>query len=58
MEPAPIRGYRQEDGHNTDKIMRVLNAIYARMTEVNGVAPMPAEVYKERKKKIKELSKM
>lgn len=43
---------------NTDKIMRVLNAIYARMTEANGVMPIPAEVFKERKKKIKELSKM
>ena len=49
IAPPLIRGYRQEDGHNTNKIMRVLNAIYARMTEINGVAPMSAEVFKERK---------
>ena len=26
IAPPAIRGYRQEDGHNTNKIMRVLNA--------------------------------
>ena len=58
IAPPPIRGYRQEDGHNTNKIMRVLNAMYARMTEINGIEPMPAEVFKERKKIINELSKV
>lgn len=58
IAPPPIRGYRQEDGHNTNKIMRVLNAMYARMTEINGAEPMPAEVFKERKKIINELSKV
>ena len=58
IAPPPIRGYRQEDGHNTNKIMRVLNAMYARMTEINGVEPMPAEVFKERKRIINELSRM
>lgn len=37
--------------------MRVLNAIYTRMTEINGVAPMSEDVFKERKKIINELSK-
>lgn len=57
IEPPPIRGYRQEDGHNTNKIMRVLNAFYQYMTEKDGKEPMPMEVFKERKKVINELSK-
>ena len=56
--PPLIRGYRQEDSHNTNKIMRILNAMYARMTEINGAEPMPAEVFKERKRILNELSKM
>lgn len=58
IAPPPISGYRQEDGHNTNKIMRVLNAMYARMTEINGVEPMPTEVFKGRKRILNELSKM
>ena len=58
IAPPPIRGYRKEDGHNTNKIMRVLNAMYARMTEINGAEPIPSEVFKERKKIINELSKI
>lgn len=57
IAPPLIRGYRQEDGHNTNKIMRVLNAMYARMTEINGVAPMSAEVFKERKNTINQQSR-
>ena len=38
--------------------MHVLNAIYARMLEINGVEPMSAEIFKERKKIINELSKV
>ena len=56
--PPLIRGYRQEYGHNTNKIMRILNAMYARMTEINGAEPMPAEVFKERKRIINEFSRM
>ena len=43
IAPPPIRGYRQEDGHNTSKIMYVLNSIYKYMTEKNGVEPIPKE---------------
>lgn len=57
VAPPPIRGYRQEDGHNTNKIMRVLNAFYQYITERDGKEPMPIEVFKERKKVINELSK-
>ena len=56
--PPPIRGYRQENGHNTNKIMRVLNAFYQYMTERDGKEPMPIEVFKERKKVVNELSKL
>lgn len=57
IAPPPIRGYRQEEGHNTNKIMRVLNAFYQHKTEIDGKEPMPIEVFKERKKVINELSK-
>ena len=57
IEPPQIRGYREDEGRDTSKIMRVLNAMYARMTEINGVEPMPAEVFKKRKRIINELSK-
>ena len=58
IAPPSIRGYKQGDGHNTNKIMRVLNAFYQYKTEVDGKEPMTMEVFKERKKLINELSKM
>ena len=58
IAPPPIRGYRQEEGHNTNKIMRVLNAFYQYKTEIDGKEPMSMEVFKERKKVINDLSKM
>ena len=58
VEPPQIRGYREDEGRDTSKIMRVLNAMYAKMTEINGAEPMPAEVFKERKRIINELSRM
>ena len=58
IEPPPIRGYRREDGHDTNKIMRVLNAFYQYKTEKDSKEPMTMEVFKERKKMINELSKM
>lgn len=57
IAPPPIRGYRQEEGHDTSKIMYVLNSIYKYMTEQNGVEPIPMETFKERKKVINENSK-
>ena len=53
-EPPVIRGYRKEDGHNTSKIMRVLNAIYKEFERINGNAPFPLEILKERKKVIEQ----
>lgn len=50
IEPPPIRGYRQEDGHNTSKLMSVLNAVYKCMTIQNGIEPIPLEIFKARKK--------
>jgi len=49
MQPPEIRGYRQEDGHTTDKLNRMLNALYAAFTERNGIEPMPQNLFKERK---------
>jgi len=49
LEPPAIHGYRQEDGHRIDKIMRVLNAFYAAYTECHGVEPCVPSVFKERK---------
>lgn len=58
IAPPEIRGYRKVDGHNTNKIMRVLNAFYQHKTEKEGKEPIPIEVFKERKNIINELSKL
>lgn len=58
IAPPPIRGYRQEDGHNTSKIMNVLNAVYQYMTEQNGVEPLPLETFNARKAVLKEISRL
>ena len=42
---------------NTNKIMRILNAMYNYMTEKNGVEPFPTNVFLERKEIIKEMSR-
>ena len=52
----PLRGYRKAEGHDANKIMRVLNAFYRHMTEKDDQPPMPMEVFKERKKIIEEMS--
>lgn len=56
LQPPAIRGYREEDGHNTDKINRVLNAMYQAFIDCNGTAPIPMDVFKARKVTIKNLS--
>lgn len=58
IAPPPIRGYRKVEGHTTNKIMRILNAVYKCMTEKNGVEPIPEIVFYERKETIKQLSEM
>lgn len=49
IAPPPIRGYRKDQGHTTEKIFRVLNRIYDYMTEKNGYPPFSLEILKERK---------
>ena len=57
--PAPeIRGYRMADGHDVDKIMRVVNAFYRYVTETKGEAPFPPETLNRRKKIITERAKI
>lgn len=55
--PPEIRGYNEASGHNTSKIMRVLNAVYSYMTEHNGQEPMPMLEFKRRKDIINQQSK-
>lgn len=57
IAPPEIRGYRKADGHDTGKIMRILNALYKYWTAQNGKEPMPIAVFRERKEIINELSK-
>ena len=57
LEPPQIRGYHEASGHNTSKIMRVLNAVYSYLTEHNGQEPMPMLEFKRRKDIIKKQSK-
>ena len=52
LNPPDIHGYRQEDGHRIDKIMRVLNTMYQTFTEFAGAEPMPIDVFHARKKNI------
>ena len=49
LEPPQLHGYRQEDGHTTDKINRTLNALYAIFIERYGADLMPQQLFKERK---------
>ena len=56
IAPPPICGYRKDKGLTTNKIMRMLNAVYKYMTEKNGVEPIPMNVFLERKEIIKKLS--
>ncbi|MBR1878890.1 MAG: hypothetical protein IJ814_07825 [Paludibacteraceae bacterium] len=52
QEPPHIHGYRQEDGHRIDKIMRVLNAMYQAFSESNGTEPITQEEFRKRKNTI------
>lgn len=49
LQPPEIRGYRQSDGHTTEKLNRVLNALYDAFTERNGAEPIPQALFKDRK---------
>ena len=57
IAPPPIRGYREDKGLDTHKIMSALNAMYNYLTNRDGKEPIPIEVFRERKKVINELSK-
>ncbi|MBR0309675.1 MAG: hypothetical protein IJQ97_02205 [Paludibacteraceae bacterium] len=49
IEPPTIRGYRKEDGHNTSKLMRILNAMYQAFMNYEGIAPMTESEFRQRK---------
>ena len=57
IAPPELQGYRKDKGLNPSKIIRVLNAVYKKMTEVNGKQPIPEIVFHERKDIIKRLSR-
>ena len=57
IAPPPIRGYREDKGLDTHKIMRALNGMYEYMTHRNGKEPMPIETFRKRKEIIKVLSR-
>lgn len=58
IAPPPIRGYRKDKGLDTNKIMRILNGFYKRITTEETAVPVISEpVFKERKNIIIELSK-
>ena len=56
-EPPTLQGYLKESGHDTSKILRVLNAFYAKLTERDGKEPMSIEEFKRRKQVINEQNK-
>lgn len=55
--PPEIRGYRKNQGHNTDKIMRVINEFYRYITVTTGKEPISKSILIERKAIIEEQSK-
>ena len=57
MEPPVLRGYLKESGHDTSKILRVLNAFYDELANRNGHEPMSLEEFKHRKQVINDISK-
>lgn len=57
IAPPPICGYRKDKGLTTNKIMRVLNALYKFWTEKNRVEPIPEDVFRQRKETINEMAK-
>lgn len=52
--PPQIRGYRKDEGHDTAKIMRVINAFYKAYHEIHGEYPISQEKFIERKKIIEQ----
>lgn len=49
IKPPLMRGCWDEIDHDTDKINRIMNALYAAFTERNGGEPMSQQTFKERK---------
>jgi hypothetical protein len=49
LQPPEIHGYRLEDGHTTDKLNRILNAMYQVFTDCDDIAPMTNLEFKQRK---------
>ena len=56
-EPPTLQGYLKESGHDTSKILRVLNAFYDKLMERDGKEPMSIEEFKRRKQVINEQNK-
>ncbi len=57
IEPPQIKGYNATSGHNTSKIMRILNGIYSFISERTGQEPMSMQEFKRRKNIINSMSK-
>lgn len=58
IAPPAIRGYRKDQGHTTEIIMRVLNSYYKYVTETTGIPPISQEKFKMRKNIIENQSKI
>ncbi len=58
ITPPAIRGYRKDQGHSTEIIMRVLNSYYKYIKDTTGTAPISQEKFKERKHLIEQQSKI
>lgn len=52
--PPKIRGYCKDKGHDTAKIMRVVNAYYKAYNEIHGQYPLSPDKFKARKKIIEQ----
>lgn len=55
IAPPQIRGYRKDQGHDTTKIRRVVNAFYNAYHEIHGEYPITQDLLTERKKVLEQL---
>ena len=58
MEPPELQGYLKKTGHDTSKILRILNAFYYKYRDKLDKEPMSEEEFRHRKQIIMELNNL
>ncbi len=58
VKPPTLWGYLKKTGHDTSKILRILNAFYDKLTDRLSQEPMSAQEFKYRKQVIMEQNRL